>query len=292
MSREPAIARSLINRLEAIHVVTYFAPEANAAFDEAGYRGFWMGYFAGRASPLGAVGPEIVSATFYNFAPGRVAKALPDAWAFAPPSAALDARYRGAVAALQRALGPAAAGAEVSDAAELAGRAARSAPVDGRALFAANAGLPWPDDPLAALWHAATLLREHRGDGHVAALLAAGIGGREANVVHAAAGRVRKDVLAAARDYTDDEWDRIVGDLAGRGLLTPDGALTGEGRALKDDIEARTDRAAVSAFDVLDDSEIDRLMSVLKPLARAIAAAGLLPDINPIGLDPAKDLSG
>jgi hypothetical protein len=286
MGRDPAIARALAQRLEPIHVVTYFAPEARAAFDAAGYRGFWMGYFAGRAAPLGPVGAEIVSATFYNFSPARVARAIPDAWSFAPPSAALSARSEGAVQALRRSLGELAAGAEVATAADLATRAAQHAPVEGRALFAANHALPWPDDALAALWHAATLLREHRGDGHVAALLAGGISGREAHVIHSAAGRVARAVLTVSRDYTDEEWDAIVDELRQRGLLLAGGELSDAGRALKDDVESRTDRLALTAFDCLDDDEIDQLTAALTPLTRAVVAAGDIGSLNPIGLGP------
>src|SRR5688572_13899152 len=146
----PARARRIWQRLEPIHAVTYFSPEPIGALAAAGYRGFWMGYFAGRAAPLGAVGPEVVGALLYNFAPSRVARALPDAWSFAPPEAALRARLDGSVATLRRALGEAGGDADVAVAAELAGRAARTAPPEGRALFAANQARPWPDEPLAA----------------------------------------------------------------------------------------------------------------------------------------------
>jgi hypothetical protein len=284
MSRDPSVARRLWQRLEVIHAVTYFSPEATGALRDAGYRGFWMGYFAGRAAPLGAVGPDVVGALFYNFAPPRVARAIPDAWGFAPPAAALTARLEGSIAALRRVLGAAAAGPDVDAAAELATRAATSAPPEGRALYAANHALPWPDEPLAALWHAATLLREHRGDGHVAVLTAAGVSGREANVVQAAAGVTPREVLVAARDYADAEWDALAVGLAGRGLLTVEGELTPAGQHLKEDIERRTDTIALSAYEVLDDEEIDRLAVALTPLARAVLASGDVPAITPIGV--------
>ena len=283
MSQDPSVARRLWQRLEVIHAVTYFAPEATDALRDAGYRGFWMGYFAGRAAPLGAVGPHVVGALFYNFAPSRVSRALPDAWGFAPPDAALTARLEGSVAALRRILGLAARGGDVDAAAELASRAASSAPPDGRALYAANLALPWPDEPLAVLWHAATLLREHRGDGHVATLTAAGVSGREANVVQAAAGITPREVFAAARDYDDAEWDALVSGLAGRGLVTADGTLTPAGQRLKADIEQRTDTIALSAYEVLDDDEIERLTAALTPLARAVLDSGVVPAITPIG---------
>lgn len=218
MRRQPVLARRFFDRYEPVHAVTYFAPEARAALDALGYRGFWMGYFAARSAPLGMVPREMVTAVFYNFAPERVAKALPAAWEIAGPQAALQARQESAVAALRRyGLG---SDENVRVAAELAGRAARQAPLDARPLFAANLALPWPDDPLSALWHATTLLREQRGDAHVAVLAAAGISGRESNVLHAAAGNVSRDYLARTRDYDETSWRQHEQRLAERGCST------------------------------------------------------------------------
>lgn len=276
------MARAVWKRLEPIHAVTYFAPEPIGALGAAGYRGFWMSYFAGRAAPLGPIGAEVVTALFYNFAPSRVAKALPDAWDFAGPEIALQARMEGSVAALRRAFGDLAG--DLSVPVELAGRAAGAAPVEGRALFAANAALPWPDDPVAVLWQAATLLREHRGDGHVACLTAAGLSGRESNVFQAAAGNTPRALLAVARDYDDAEWQQLVDTLAARGLLTGDGELTDDGRELKRDLEQQTDEIALSAYASLSDEELTRLTTALTPLARAIVAAGDLPKVTPMGL--------
>lgn len=262
--------------------MTYFAPEARAALDGLGYRGFWMGYFAARSAPLGKVPREVVTAIFYNFAPERVAKALPTAWEIAGPEAALRARLESAVAALRR---YGITGDEnVALAAELAGRAAREAPLDGRALFAANLALPWPEDPLAALWHATTLLREQRGDAHVAVLAAAGISGRESNVLHAAAGRVRRDYIARTRDYDEAAWRHHERRLAGRGLLDEDGSLTAAGRRLKDDIESGTDTLALSALDALTDGEVETLFQALTPVTRAVVAGGDIPAATPMGL--------
>ncbi|MGI9028858.1 MAG: SCO6745 family protein [Ilumatobacteraceae bacterium] len=287
MARDASTARAVWQRLEPIHAVTYFAPEAIGALGAAGYKGFWMGYFAGRAAPLGPVGPEVVTAIFNNFAPGRVARALPDAWHLAGPDVALQARLDGSVDALRRALDDddgVGGGGEVETAAELAGRAVRSAPVEGRPLFAANAALPWPDEPVAALWHAATLLREHRGDGHVACLTAAGLSGRESNVFQAAAGNTPRQVLAAARDYDEAEWQALVAALAERGVLTADGDLTAAGRDLKRDLEQRTDEIALPAYAALSDAELDQLIAALTPLARAVVAAGDMPKVTPMGL--------
>ncbi|SPM29715.1 hypothetical protein MTAB308_3207, partial [Mycobacterium terramassiliense] len=262
--------------------VTYFAPEARAALDGLGYRGFWMGYFAARSAPLGMVPREVVAAVFYNFAPARVAKALPAAWEIAGPEAALRARRDSAVAALRRY--GVVADESVAVAAELAGRAAREAPLDGRPLFAANLALPWPEDPLAALWHATTLLREQRGDGHVAVLAAAGISGRESNVLHAAAGRVQRDYIARTRDYDEAAWRRYEQRLAERGLLNDDGSLTAAGRQLKDHIESSTDALGLSALGALSDDEVETLFQALTPITRVVIAGGDIPAKTPMSL--------
>ncbi|MGD1283353.1 SCO6745 family protein [Mycobacterium seoulense] len=282
MQREPVLARRFFDRYEPVHAVTYFAPEARAALDGLGYRGFWMGYFAARSAPLGMVPREVVTAIFYNFAPERVAKALPAAWQVAGPDAALHARQESAVAALRR------YGLNTDEnvrvAAELAGRAARQAPLDGRPLFAANLALPWPEDPLAALWHATTLLREHRGDAHVAVLAAAGVSGRESNVLHAAAGGVPREYIARTRDYDEAAWRHHEQRLAERGLLHDDGSLTTAGRELKDHIERSTDALSLSALDALGDREVETLFRALTPITRAVVAGGDVPDLTPMSL--------
>lgn len=279
-----SVARTLWQLLEPIHAVGYFAPEPREALKQAGYRGFWMGYFAGRAAPLGTAGPELVHALFYNFSFERVAHALPSAWEFAPPSAAIDARTAGSVAALRRALGAAADGPEVARAAELASVAATAAPPEGRGLFASYRALPEPSEPLTRLWHAATLLREHRGDGHIAALLTAGIGGRESHVVqHLAVGNPR-EVYRVARDFDDAEWERCHASLRSKGLADADG-LTAHGKAVKAEVEQRTDELAAPAYAALRAEEQRELESLLRPIARAVVAAGDIPLDAPQGLD-------
>ncbi len=264
-----------------MHAVTYFAPEARNAFDGLGFHGFWMGYFAARSAPLGIVAPEVVTATFYNFTPERVAKALPAAWQVATPADALHARMQSAVAALRR---YGVTDDEAETAATLAAKAARSAPLDGRPLFAANAALDWPDEPLAKLWHAATLLREQRGDGHVAVLVTHQVSGRECNVLHAAAGRVPQDMIMRARDYDDQLWNHYRDRLSRRGLLDGDGGLTEAGRELKQRIEDATDTIALSALDALDDDEVEALFRAVTPITRKVVDAGDVPAATPMGL--------
>ncbi len=281
VSRQPVLARRLFDRFEPVHAPTYFAPEARTALDDLGFRGFWMGYFAARSAPLGQVAPEVVAATFYNFSPPRITKALPAAWEIASPQTALQTREAAAVASLRR-YGVDDGNARV--AAELAGRAARSAPLDGRPLFAANRALPWPTDPVAALWHATTLLREHRGDGHVAVLVAEGVSGRESNLLHAAAGRVPPEYIQRSRDYDDVEWASCRQSLVERGVLAPDGSITDDGRKLKQHVETATDTLALTALAGLDDTEVERLFQALTPLTRMVIAAGDIPAMTPMSL--------
>jgi hypothetical protein len=278
-------SRDLWRLLEPIHAVTYFSPEPLGQLKAVGYRGFWMGYFAGRAAPLGVASAEVVHAIFYNFAFDHVARALPDAWRFAALTAAIDARQEGSAAALRRHLGGEAALPGIARAADLASRAARHAPLEGRPLFAANRALPEPDEPLARLWHAATLLREHRGDGHVAVLVTTGIGGRDAHVLHALSTGTPASVYSTARNLDDQEWAMALARLAERGLADPGGTLTDAGRATKQEIEDRTDERAATAYAGLSDGKIDELIRALRPVTAAVVTAGEIPRQSPMGLD-------
>jgi hypothetical protein len=281
VSRQPWLARRFFDRFEPVHAVTYFAPESRTAFDELGFRGFWASYFPARSAPFGVVPTEIVTAAFYNFTPERVAKALPAGWEVASPSDLLRVRRESAVAALRR---YGVTDDEAALAAELAAKAARGAPLDGRPLFAANVALDWPTEPMAKLWHAVTLLREQRGDAHVAVLCTLGVSGRESNVLHAAAGRVPPEMIMRSRDYDEQQWANYCSRLAGRGLLDGDGALTDAGREFKQRIEDTTDRLALSALEALDDDEVERLFRALTPITRKVVAAGDVPAATPMGL--------
>jgi hypothetical protein len=275
------VARRFFDRFEPVHGVTYFAPEARSAFDGLGFQGFWMGYFAARSAPFGMVPAEVVTAAFYNFTLERVAEALPAAWEIATPADVLQTREASAVAALRR---YGVTDDDARTAAELAAKAARSAPLDGRPLFAANAALEWPEEPLAKLWHAVTLLREQRGDGHAAVLATLEVSGREANVLHAAADRVPRTMIMRSRDYDDEQWSHYCDQLVRRGLLDERGALTHAGRELKQRIEDTTDRLALSPLDALEDNEVEALFRALTPITRKVVAAGDVPAATPMGL--------
>jgi hypothetical protein len=281
VSRQPSLARRFFDRLEPVHAVTYFSPESRTALEGLGFRGFWASYFAARSAPFGVVPAEVVTAAFYNFTPERVAKALPAAWEIASPSELLRVRQESAVAALRR---YGVTDDEAGAAAELAEKAARGAPLDARPLFAANRALDWPGEPVAKLWHAVTLLREQRGDAHVAVLCSLDVSGRESNVLHAAAGRVPREMIIRSRDYDEQQWAHYRSRLADRGLLDAEGALTDAGQDLKQRIEDTTDRLALSALDVLDDDEVERLFRSLTPITRKVVAAGDVPAATPMGL--------
>lgn len=284
----PATARLMWSLGEPFHALTYFAEEATAAFTAAGLRGFWAGYFAGRAAPLGAVGAEVVTATFVNFAPEFVARRVPAVWEMASPAAALDARLAGVDAAVRRVLGEDWSTSEVVlEAADLAATAAAAVDLPGRPLAAANRGLDLPAEPHLALWQALTTLREQRGDGHTVALVQRGIDGVQAHVLAVAAGRSDRAWLQKARGWDAAAWDGAAAELTDRGWFA-DGALTAEGQAVVAAVEADTDRLALGPWQALGPSRCERLAELLRPVRRAVVAAGVWPVNNPIGVpDPA-----
>ncbi|MFE3955908.1 hypothetical protein ACFXPS_17165 [Nocardia sp. NPDC059091] len=276
------LAREVWRVLEPLHAVTYFAADCIAANKAVGLRGFWMGYFASRSAPLGAVGPSVVEATFYNFHPAMVRRAIPDAWGFAAPDAIIATRTIAAAAVLRTV---------VPDIADIAARAVprlhqaiASAPAAGRPLFAANRDLPTPDDSVHALWQAVTALREHRGDGHVACLLSEGIDGCEAHVLFSASTGTPAQLWRDNRGWSETDWKAARERLTDRGLLNSEG-ITEAGRALRAHIEARTDALAMTAYRGVPG--ILEMLSALTPAARAVVRSGEVPYPNPMGADPA-----
>ncbi|MDR2988254.1 MAG: hypothetical protein LBV34_25800 [Nocardiopsaceae bacterium] len=276
------VARRMWTLFEPIHAMTYFAAEARAAYEAAGLRGFWRGYFAGRSAPLGRVSSAPVTASFYTFAPQMVGRALPGVWNLITPDQALAVREAGAVKALTRVLGNLTEAAGV--AADMLSVAAAGVDCSGRVLAAANAALPVPAGPVARLWHAATVLREHRGDGHFAALLAANVDGCESNALRAAFDLPR-ETIQPLRGWTDQQWDAAVGRLSERGMLGDDGGATAAGADLRASIEATTDAAAARPWQ--DQEFAADLAGVLFPIARACSAE--LPALNPVGVPMPKE---
>lgn len=270
-----ADARRLFELTEPICLVTFFAEEPNDALAALGLRdNYWDGYFAGRAAPLGLVPAEVVHAAFYSFAPAEVARHLPRVWEVTTPEAATEARTRGSGAALRRILGELADTPEVVTAADLLTQAAASAPTEGRVMYAALRRLPVPTDPLERLWHAANTLREHRGDGHVAALLTHGIGRTEAHVLLALDIGMPAERFGRLHHLPPAHLDAVVDGLRARGLVTPDGTFTALGRETKASIELLTDELAVPPYLGLAPADLDRLLAALEPIAAALTAAG------------------
>jgi hypothetical protein len=270
---EPVVARKMWRTLEPYHGLIYFAPEATAAYEALGVIGF-DGYFASRAAAMGPVPAEVVVATFFNFNPDVVRSAIPAAWSAATPEQLVDARRAAADAALRRATGSDLGSPEVARAAELARAAADGCTAPGRPLYAAHASLSWPSEPHLALWHAITLLREFRGDGHLAALVDAGLDGVDALVLHAASGEVARAALQTTRGWRDEDWHASVDRLAARGVVDGEGAFTEVGAALRQHIEDRTDALALAPWEALGADGCDELRSLVRPLSRAIVEGG------------------
>jgi hypothetical protein len=272
---DPAVVARAHRAVEPLHSHLYFAPEHDERLSGLGLKPGRMSYFAGRAAPMGAVGAGAVTATFFNFSPSLVAHMIPRAWTLASPEQVLAARLDAARASLTRLLGADAAdSAEVLELADLLREACGVLTPEGRPLYAGHADLPWPEEPLLALWHGATLLREHRGDGHVAVLLHAGLTGLEALITHTATGRGFTEAAArATRGWRDEEWAAACAALADRGLLD-DAGLTDDGKSLRTHIEAQTDALSADPWLLLGPERTGRVVELGKGLARRLVEGG------------------
>jgi hypothetical protein len=273
---ESIMARKMWRTLEPYHAMIYFTPRATEAYEALGIRGY-AGYFASRSAAMGAVSAEVVIATFYNFAPWLVRSAIPAAWEAASPAQVLDARRQAADAALREHLGAEVVGSpEMRAAAEAARTAALACTPGGRPLYAGHAGLDWPEEPHLVLWHATTLLREFRGDGHVAALVLAGLSECEALVTHAAKGDgiLTPETLKFTRAWPEDEWAAAQDRLRSRGWLDQAGRLTPEGEAGREQVEHQTDEAAMAPWLALGEEQCGQLRAQVRPWSKAIVAAG------------------
>lgn len=273
MAHPEPVARRMYDLVEPIGLVPYLADEPNEALMALGLRGYWDTYFAGRAAPFGRDVPaEVIHAVFYNFAEEEVARHIPGVWELTTPEAAIAARERGCVAGLRRFIGDVADGPGITRAADLLTKAATSASAAARPLYAALRALPLPDEPVARLWHAATLLREHRGDGHVVALMAEGIGGVEAHVLQARALGVTDEQYGRVGHLSVDRMTAIYDGLRSRGLVDVDRRITDAGRSARERVEAMTNRLAEPPYDALSSAELEHLAADLAPIAAPIKA--------------------
>lgn len=267
------LARKAHRTLEPLHVVAYFAPEPGERYAALGVTGGMRGYFASRAAPLGRVPAEVVIATFFNFSPEGIRKAIPSVWEVTSPEAVIEARYAGTSDAYRRILGDEVlASDEMAEAALLAREATTTLRVEGRPLYAGYAALDWPEPAHLALFHAQTLLREYRGDGHIAALVLAGLDAVEALVTYVPLGEgMPESAVRATRGWSDEAWDAAVGRVQERGLLDAGRGLTAAGAALRQQIEDQTDAADAAAYLHLGPERTDRLRTLARPWAKTIS---------------------
>jgi DNA-binding MarR family transcriptional regulator len=268
------LARRMFDLVEPIGGIPYSADEPNEAMFALGFTNYWDTYFAGRAAPLGSSAPAgVVHALFYNFAPGEVARHIPKVWSTTTPEAAIAARQEGCVNALRRILGDLIDTPDFTRAVELLTKAATSAPLEGRPMYAALRTLPLPDEPVARLFHSASLLREHRGDGHVVALMAEGIGGLEAHVLCALDMGIPATTFGRIHHLPSAQLTELIDKMKARGLIKDEATFTPAGRQVKDRVEALTDDLALVPYEVLEPGELDELIATLEPLAQKLIAA-------------------
>ena len=275
---DPTVSRTCWKTLEPVHAQVYFAAEAQEEYAALGFdveANRASGYFPARAAALGAVNAGVVQATFFNFSAAACVFGMDRAWETATPAQLVQARYRAADRSLRRMCGALLDGPDVLEAVELARTATTGCTPYGRPLYAGNAALEWPAVPHLALFHAVTLLREFRGDGHIAALVLDGVSGLEAAVMHVAQGDAwTREPLRRTRGYTTDEWDTAARGLRGRGWLDDADGFTDAGRAVRQRIEDRTDVLALPAWQALGTDGCARLRELVRPLSHAIVKAG------------------
>ena len=267
-----SVARRMFELVEPIGVIPYATDEPNEAMFALGFTNYWDTYFAGRAAPLGRVPAEVVDALFYNFAPGEVARHIPKVWTTTTPQTAIAARQMGCVKALRRILADHVDSPAFARAAELLLTAATGAPFEGRPMYAALRAIPAPHDVVARMFHAASLLREHRGDGHIAALMTERVGGLEAHVLYALDLGMPAEKFGRIHHLPSAQLAAVIDGMRDRNLIGDDGWLSETGRAVKQRVEALTDDLAAKPYESLEPDELEELISTLEPLATLLLA--------------------
>ncbi|WP_432039454.1 SCO6745 family protein [Streptomyces cucumeris] len=272
-------ARRCHTVVNPLHSAVYFAPDYGHELARLGMEERGAVYFVSRAAAFGRVGAGVVTATFYNFKHELIARHLPKVWDVISPETALDARLRAADSVLRRVLGDeTVASKEMAEAAELALRATEACSRAARPLYAAHADLPTPDAPHLAFWHAATLLREHRGDSHLMTLVGAGLDGVEALASHAASGKgMSPKWILRTRGWNEDEWTAAQDRLRDRGLLTADNELTEAGTELRAALENETDRLDAAPYEHLGAAGVARLTELAGAFTTTALERGAFP---------------
>ncbi|MBB5123040.1 hypothetical protein AF335_12150 [Streptomyces eurocidicus] len=272
----PSYARRCAHALNSLHAIPYFTDDLAKELAEFGVTDPSGVYLASRVSPLGVVGAPVVTAVCNAFAPGFVAERVPALWDLVTPERAVEARLRSAGAALERLLGTDVVRSDaMAEAAALATRAAAAGRFPGRPLFAANAALDRPEEPHIALWHAATLLREYRGDGHVTALARFELTGVHALVIDCASDLgMAKEIVMPQRGWTEEEWATAEAELRARGLVAGDGTLTARGAEVRAEVERETDRLDREPYAFLGEADVEKLARYVHGLVGAAGRAG------------------
>ncbi len=284
------LARAAYETLEPYHVLAYFNPYAGAAARRAGLDELGL-YVGARGAPLGRCPSAVVTATFANFTPAYVHHGWSGALSVGLP-AAEAARTEALDHALRDALGERIDAPELRTIVGAVRVGIVEAPYAGRPLAAAWAAHPWPDEPHLQLWHAISVVREHRGDGHLAALTLAGLTPVETLVLHEAphpnpAVRRRtmgKKGLLRTRGWTEDDWDAASESLREKGILDAEGAMTAAGSGLYDRLEAQTDAAAATLWAAVP--EADETLRLARPFVKAVIDIGYLPGTKPRATTP------
>ena len=279
-------ARALRDTIEPIATICFWAETAYDAYAAQGLD-FLQGYVWGRGCVLGEPEGTVVASAFGVFEPGLIASLYDSGRAACSLADIRAAKEAGAVAALREVLGGSkieSGGDGLDVAVEALRRGAAAADCTGRPMHAGLVALPWPDDPLGRLWHAATILREHRGDSHLAACVACGLTGLEANLLTELRVGWEPQTYAASRGWSPEAMDAATAVLTTRGLID-DGALTAEGTALRDGIEETTDRLLGPVVDAIGD-DLPGLLKMLDGWSQQIVDRGWFPP------DPYKRASG
>jgi hypothetical protein len=289
-------SRSLAAALEPVIGQVFFSPECHAAYAKLGFAPSpgQMGlvhlpdgpaYFTSRGSLLGQVRPGVVAAAFGVFKPEVVTAGVTLGWSLTDAPTIFEARWMGAVAQLERVVGP--ADDDVARAAELLERAVEPLPVAGRALFA---GLrSWWDDPTdrwTRLFHLGDMLRECRGDAHIAAWSSSGLDGVEIGLLNDPYMGLPLRSYVRTRGWSEEDLAAGVERLREHKWLDGE-ALSDEGLALREDIERVTDLQMMPALEALGD-DLGEVIGLLRPWGVAIREAGGYVG-GPVDLWPVRD---
>jgi len=258
--------------INVVHRLVYFVPEAAEEYASFGIKG-QAGYFASRSAPMGAVPDSVVLATFYNFSPLAVTSAMPGVWEAASPEQWQAARFRVVERALDR-VQPDLSTDQIEEARSLIDPVVRCLQHGGKPLAASNAAIALPTDPLVALWQQLTVVREWRGDAHVALLVTNQLAPNECLVLQVASGRFPLLMAQRTRRWTDAEWAAATASMAERGWMDVDGTMTAAGLEERERLEDETDRLCAPMWQAVGDKGAARLTELIMPIHEAMQAAG------------------